>query len=166
MLFSKLFPTLVLMGRGEKETVFPRNFRLWLMMQASVCFEKLLIDWIHSPGTFETYWKLASIQTRVVGRNTIFSIVNLWLIAVFQRRGEHSWTAADRGGRQDTEETKRLCKSSSFKLSTFVLPTQDLKITWYLNNLSRDILLEDENEPPLGGGRRERRPNRCLFVEN
>ena len=44
MLFSKLFSTLVLMGRGEKETVFPRNFRLWLMMQASVCFEKLLID--------------------------------------------------------------------------------------------------------------------------
>ena len=28
--------------------------------------------------------------------------------------------------------------------------------------LSRDILLEDENEPPMGGGRRERRPNRCL----
>jgi len=23
-----------------------------------------------------------------------------------------------------------------------------------------DILLEDENEPPMGGGRRERRPNR------
>ena len=56
------------MGRGEKETVFPSNFRLWLVVQAFVCFEKLLIDLIHSPMTFEIYWKLASIPTRVVSR--------------------------------------------------------------------------------------------------
>ena len=38
--------------------------------------------------------------------------------AFSQRRGEHSWTAADRGVRQDTEETKRLCKSGCIKLFT------------------------------------------------
>ena len=29
-----------------------------------------------------------------------------------------------------------------------------------LKLIGRDILLEDENEPPMAGGRRERRPNR------
>lgn len=148
----------VLTGRHQKETVFPGHFRFWLLRQASVCFPCSKADLrIHHPlcepsldaclsfkwgsgGFYMTFlrWSWTGLLPSLDG-------------PCFQRRGEPSWTGAGQGGRRVTEETKRLCK--------WKIPCKH----FLCSSIGRDILLEDENEPPMAGGRRERRPNRWFW---
>ena len=153
------------MGRREKETVFPGHVRFWLFTQASECFPCRKGDLgIHHPLCELSLKACLSFKQGSGGFGSPFSSdPDLWSVIwvftdgpCFQRRGGPSWTGAGQGVRLVTEETKRLCK---WFLKMPCNCKQFVYIMW-LKSIGRDILLEDENEPPMAGGRRERRPNR------